>query len=340
MTHFATVLSAAKTIDTKDRTLPENVPDGYVRLRLATGSLCGTDLHYYRHFANAGFILNRPVTLGHEACAYVTDPNGNGFKTDQLVALNPIIKCGECDPCLAGQENHCTAKKFPGSATTVPHVDGFFQAEFDFPAACCHPVPEGTDPDHLTFAEPLACAMHSVTLSGAMEGDKVLVTGCGPMGLLTVVALLADGIEVDVTDVRQEAIDLAVKIGANTGYLAGDSNLPENHYDAIIEASGSPHAVNQSLNSVKRKGRISILSIIQPSNTPIDLHKITIKEVVVTGSFQFNMEFKKALNLITSGKRDFEELIAARYPLPQTTDALEFMLSGQAAGKILIKPEA
>ncbi|MEP3427824.1 MAG: alcohol dehydrogenase catalytic domain-containing protein [Roseibium sp.] len=340
MTHFATVLSAAKTIDTTDRTLPETVPDGYVRLRLATASLCGTDLHYYRHFANAGFILNRPVTLGHEACAYVTDPNGNGFKTDQLVALNPIIKCGACAPCLAGQENHCTAKKFPGSATTVPHVDGFFQAEFDFPAACCHPVPEDTNPDHLTFAEPLACAMHSVTLSGAMEGDKVLVTGCGPMGLLTVVALLADGIEVDVTDVRQEAIDLAVKIGARKGYVAGDSDLPENHYDAIIEASGSPHAVNQSLNSVKRKGRISILSIIQPSNTPIDLHKITIKEVVVTGSFQFNMEFKKALNLITSGKRDFEELIAARYPLAQTTDALEFMLSGQAAGKILIKPEA
>lgn len=343
MTYFATVLSAAKTIDPATRTLPGDVPEGHVRLKLATASLCGTDLHYYRHFSNAGFQMQRPVTLGHEACAHVSDANGSAFKSGQLVALNPIINCGACEKCRAGQENHCTAKKFPGSATTVPHIDGFFQAEFDFPAKCCHAVPEGTNPDHLTFAEPLACAMHSVTVSGAgtsaKGADKMLITGCGPMGLLAVVAALAEGIEVDVTDIRQEAVDLALKIGAGKGFVAGKDTPPADHYDAVIEASGSPHAFNQALEAVKRQGRVSILSNIQLSDTPVNLHKIMLKEAIVAGSFQFNVEFRKALDLIISGKRDFDQLIAARFPLPRTADALELMLSGKAAGKILIKPE-
>lgn len=339
MTYFATVLSAAKTIDPAYRNLAGDVPEGHVRLKLATASLCGTDLHYYRHFSNAGFQMQRPVTLGHEACAHVSAANGSTFVPGQLVALNPIINCGSCEKCRADQDNHCTDKKFPGSATTVPHIDGFFQAEFDFPAKCCHAVPEGTNPDHLTFAEPLACAMHSVTVSGVETGQRVLITGCGPMGLLAVVAALTEGLNVDVTDIRPDAVDLALEIGASQGFVASKETPPSNHYDAVIEASGSPHAFNQALDAVKRQGRVSILSNIQLSDTPVNLHKIMLKEITVAGSFQFNMEFRKALDLIISGTRDFNQLIAARFPLPRTADALELMLSGKAAGKILIKPE-
>lgn len=337
MTHFATVLSAATTIKTTERCLPDAVPNDYVRLTLATASLCGTDLHYYRHFSNAGFNMQRAVTLGHEACAYVADANGSALTVGQLVALNPIINCGTCKSCLAGLENHCSNKKFPGSATTVPHIDGFFQAAFDFPLACCYPVPDSTNPEHLTFAEPLACSMHSVTMTGAKQGDRILITGCGPMGLLAVVAAKAKGIDVHVTDVRAEAVDLAVQIGASCGYVAGQQSPDHDSYDAVIEASGSPHAFNTALDTVKRRGKIAILSNIQLSKVPVNLHKIMLKEVVVTGSFQFNVEFKQALDLITSGQQDFEQLIAARFPLAETGAALDYMLAGKAAGKILIK---
>lgn len=339
MTHLATVLSAAGKIDTTERAFPGPVPEGHVRLKLATASLCGTDLHYFRHFSNAGFEMQRPVTLGHEACARVLDGNGSDLAEGLLVALNPIIKCGECANCRAGQENHCTAKKFPGSATTVPHIDGFFQAEFDFPAACCHGVPEGTDPDHLTFAEPLACAMHAVTVSRARSGDRVLVTGGGPMGLLAALAARAIGATVDVTDIRPAALELAREIGASKGFVAGADTPPADHYDAVIEASGSPHAFNQALDAVKRRGVVSILSNIQLSETPVHLHRIMLKEITVAGSFQFNKEFREAIALITARPQDVDKLIAARYPLSRTGEALEYMLAGKAAGKILIKPE-
>lgn len=338
MTYTASQLTAAKQVVTLSYDLPEKPVAGDVRLKLATASLCGTDLHYYKGFENAGFPLRNPITLGHEACAYVTDPNGSDLGVGQLIALNPIIACNTCGPCRAGRENHCENKRFPGSATTVPHIDGFFRQAFDFPSNCCHPVPQHIQPDHLTFAEPLACAMHAVTISGVGPGDRLLVTGCGPMGLLTVVAAIAAGAMVDVTDVRPDAIELAQKIGATDGFIASDAGPPETTYTAVIEASGAPQAFNTALEAATRGGKVVILSSIQPSPTPINLHRIMLKELSVLGSFQFNKEFRQAIDLIASGTVDFDSLISARFRIDQTGEALSFMAAGKAAGKILLVP--
>jgi L-idonate 5-dehydrogenase len=340
MTYLASKLTAAQAVETVDMDLPANVPEGFIRLKLATASLCGTDLHYFRHFANAGFQLQNALTLGHEACAIVVDANGADLKAGQLVALNPIIFCGECENCRKGLVNLCTSKKFPGSGTTIPHIDGFFREYFDFPAFCCHAVPVGTDPDHLTFAEPLSCSMHSVNVGGVTEGTKVCITGCGPMGLLAVVAAAAKGAVVEVTDVREAVVELACEVGATRGHVAGrdDIDALAASFDVVIEASGSPHAFNQALDLVKRQGTVVILSNIQPSETPVHLHKIMLKEIDVVGSFQFNKEFAEAVALVTSGTVDFDKLIAARFPLAQTAEALQYMADGKAFGKILLKP--
>ena len=339
MTHLASKLTAAGQVGIEQAELAAIPADGHVRLELATASLCGTDLHYFNHFANAGFMLDAPVTLGHEACAHVVDANGSALAEGQLVAVNPIIACGRCPACKAGQVNHCSAKRFPGSATTRPHIDGFFRERFDFPAACCHPVADDIDPDHLTFAEPLACAMHAVARSGVGPGKRVVVTGCGPMGLLAIVAAKATGAEVAATDIRGEAVALARQVGAADGYVTSDDDLNDlsSAFDAAIEASGAPKAFNQTLDLVRKGGRVVILSNIQASNTPIDLHRIMLKEIDVTGSMQFNEEFLKAVDMIVSGQVDFDRLIAARLGLSDTGRALELMAAGGASGKILLK---
>ncbi|MEV8467527.1 alcohol dehydrogenase catalytic domain-containing protein [Fluviibacterium sp. DFM31] len=342
MTYLASKLTAAQAVTSVEMELPAEVPEGHVRLKLATASLCGTDLHYFKHFANAGFQLQNALTLGHEACATVVDANGADLAPGQLVALNPIIFCGECKNCGKGLVNLCTAKKFPGSGTTVPHLDGFFREYFDFPAFCCHAVPDDTDPDHLTFAEPLSCSMHAVNKGDVGAGTTVCVTGCGPMGLLAVVAAASKGAQVAVTDVRAEVVALACEIGASKGYVAGTDDIGAlaATFDVVIEASGNPHAFNQALDLVKRQGKVVILSNIQPSQTPIHLHKIMLKEIQVVGSFQFNKEFAEAVELVTSKQADFDKLIAARFALSQTAEALQYMADGKAFGKILLKPDA
>ena len=336
------LLTGPRTIEVRDAPPPGPVAPGMVRLRLATASLCGTDMHYYRHFANAGFALSEPVTLGHEACAHVADPNGSGLEAGTLVAIDPVMPCGTCEACARGAINMCPTKRFPGSATTVPHIDGFFREGFDFPADRLTPVDASVDPDHLTFAEPLACAMHAVALSGAGEGTRVLVTGSGPMGLLATLAAVERGAVVTATDARAEPLEAARRAGASAVHLAGrdDTGPLEGAFDVVIEASGSPHAFNAALHAVRKQGTIVILSIIQPSETAIELQLVTFKEARVVGSVLFTHEFAHAVDLIVSGRFDFEGVIAGRYPVSRLGEACEAMAEGRAAGKVLIKPEA
>lgn len=338
MTYLATQLTAAEAVNTIRRT-PSTAPEaGKVRLRLEVASLCGTDLHYFNHFANAGFQLRNPVTLGHEACGRVVDGNGSDLVQGTLVALNPIMNCGICPACERGEVNLCTAKKFPGSATTYPHLDGFFQDLIDHPAAQCRPVGDNVNPKHLTFAEPLACALHAVNKGRILEGDRVLVTGCGPMGLLAVAAAVSKGAEVICIDTRAEAARLGEKVGAVSGLTVGEFEAagPEKDFDAVVEASGAIPALNLALRSVRRKGRISILSNIQPRPATVDLHLVMLKEIEIVGSFQFNREFEEAVQVIEAGKTNFDALIAAEFPLSRTYDALRLMQGGGNAGKILL----
>lgn len=338
MTYLATKLTAAETIELQNGEAPKAIAEGHVRLKLATASLCGTDMHYFRHFANAGFLLQNAITLGHEACGYVTDSNGSNLKPGTLVALNPIMNCGICLACERGEVNLCTAKKFPGSATTVPHLDGFFQETIDHPIAQCRPVADDVNPNHLTFAEPMACALHALNKGGVKKGDKVLVTGCGPMGLLAIAGAAARGADVTCLDVRSQAVEVGCQAGAATGLVAGDFEPAsiDGAFDIIVEASGAIPAFNQALAATRRKGVISILSNIQLAKAEVNLNAIMLKELQIVGSFQFNKEFEEAVQLIENKQVDFDILTAATFPLQQATKAFELMASGKAFGKILL----
>ena len=341
MIYTKSLLTKAKTIEIEAAEMPTEIATDSVRLRLATASICGTDMHYFRHFANAGFFLDYPVTLGHEACAYVENANGHRFAEGQLIAINPVIECGECKACKRGDINMCKTKRFPGSATTKPHIDGFFREYFDFPARCCQPVADGVNPDHLTFAEPLACAMHAVNRANVKIGERVLVTGCGPMGQLATISALEKGAEVHVTDLKVEAINAAIAMGASQGFVIGQEDMRQlsNNYDVVIEASGSPHAYNQALDAVRKQGVISVLSLIQPTEVPINLHLNALKEISSVGSILFAGEFSEAVKLIESRTINFETITAARFSVSQTKAACEMMAEGLAVGKVLIKPE-
>lgn len=341
MTYTKSLLTKAQTVEIESAEMPAEIAEDAVRLRLATASICGTDMHYFRHFANAGFFLDYPVTLGHEACAYVENANGHDFAEGQLVAINPVIECGKCPACLTGDINMCPTKRFPGSATTKPHIDGFFREYFDFPARCLRKVADDVSPEHLTFAEPLACALHSVNRAKVSSGQNVLITGCGPMGLLAVVGCASKGAKVHVTDVKTEAIEAAKAVGASQGFVIGQDDFDKlaGQYDVVIEASGSPHAYNTALDAVRKQGTISVLSLIQPSEVPINLHLNALKEVTVVGSILFTNEFDEAVKLIESGTVDFDAITAGRFSVTQTQEACTLMASGQAVGKVLIKPD-
>lgn len=87
---------------------------------------------------------------------------------------------------------------------------------------------------------------------------------------------------------------------------------------------------------MRQKGRVSILSNIQLREAQVMLHLVMLKEIEITGSFQFNREFEEAVQLIEAGSVDFDALTAAEFPLDQAGDALAHMAAGKAFGKILL----
>lgn len=258
MSYVATKLVAARAVETSNVLPVDAVPVGHVRLRLAAASLCGTDLHYYSDIYNEGSEPKMPETLRHEACAWVEEPNGSDLETGQLVALNPVMNCQECAACQPSEENLCRAKKFPGSATTVPHIDGFFREIFDHPVRCSRPVNAGVNSQHLTFAEPLSWALYALNKAEIREGHSALVTGCGPMGLLTVAAA-ACGARVTAIDLRPAAVNAAISVGAETGIVATDldESALDTTFDRTIEASGAVVAFNTALKALRQQGRLS-----------------------------------------------------------------------------------
>lgn len=147
MTLIETKLTAAKTITTAPQDTDTPLTDGYVRLKLAAASLCGTDLHYFNHFANAGFVLQNPVTLGHEACAWVVDANGSDLEEGQLVALNPIMNCQTCPACQRGEENLCSNKKFPARPQPCRISTGSSAARSTTPPVAAAPSPQTSNPN-------------------------------------------------------------------------------------------------------------------------------------------------------------------------------------------------
>ena len=196
---------------------------GQIRLRLANGGICGSDLHYYNHGGFGAVRLREPMVLGHEVSAHVVElgEGVSGFTPGQLVAVSPSRPCGTCRYCREGLANQCLNMRFYGSAMPFPHIQGAFREVLVADASQCVDA-TGLSAGEAAMAEPLAVTLHATTRAGGILGKRVLVTGCGPIGVLCILAARRAGAaEIVATDLSDFTLALAAKVGAdrtiNTG---------------------------------------------------------------------------------------------------------------------------
>ena len=160
---------------------------GEVRLRLATGGVCGSDLHYYNHGGFGAVRLREPMILGHEVSAIV----GALGKMSKDCGRGSSLPCRPRDPAgpattaSEGLHNQCLNMRFYGSAMPFPHIQGAFREVLVADAIQCVPA-DGLTPGEAAMAEPLAVTLHATRRAGEMLGKRVLVTGCGPIGVLAI----------------------------------------------------------------------------------------------------------------------------------------------------------
>ncbi|MGL6210170.1 MAG: L-idonate 5-dehydrogenase [Paracoccaceae bacterium] len=317
----ALVIHAARDLRLEER--PQEAPGpGQVALRLAMGGICGSDLHYYNHGGFGSVRLREPMILGHEVSAYVTDPGDSAFKTGQLVAVSPSRPCGSCSYCHDGLPNHCLNMRFYGSAMPFPHIQGAFREHLVADAAQCVDA-TGLTTGEAAMAEPLAVVLHATRRAGEMLGKQVLVTGCGPIGVLAVLAARRAGAaEIVATDLSDFTLGLAMKVGAdrviNTGtepkaltaYASG-----KGHFDVLYDCTGVAAALASAIPAIRPRGVIVQLGLGGDMTLPVQA--MTAKELDLRGSFRFHPEFAVGVGMMQKGLIDVKPLITHTLPLDQ-----------------------
>lgn len=338
----AIVIHAAKDLRVEDRPVEKPGP-GEVSLRLATGGVCGSDLHYYHHGGFGTVRLREPMVLGHEVSAYVDElgEGVTGLERGQLVAVSPSRPCGTCRYCQQGMQNQCLNMRFYGSAMPFPHIQGAFREQLVAMASQCVPA-DGLSAGEAAMAEPLAVTLHATRRAGQLFGKRVLVTGCGPIGVLSILAARRAGaIEIVATDLSDFTLAIAKAAGAdrviNTGKeLEGLApyGADKGYFDVLYECSGAAPALASGIGALRPRGIILQLGL--GGDMTIPMQAITAKELDLRGSFRFHEEFAIGVELMRKKLIDVKPLITHSVPLADAETAFKLASDRSSAMKAQI----
>ncbi len=336
----AVVIHAAHDLRVERRDAGEPGP-GQVRVRIAAGGICGSDLHYFQHGGFGAIRVKHPMVLGHEV-AGVIDALGagvTGLAAGQAVAVNPSLPCGRCRYCLEGAAQHCLDMRFYGSAMRDPHVDGGFREALVCEAAQAVPLPDGLDTTTAAFAEPLAVCLHAARQAGPLLGRRVLVTGCGPIGALAIAAARMGGArEIIATDLSDAPRAVALKMGADRFHADPDAlaayGADKGFFDVALEASGSPRALLGILPVVRPGGTIVQIGI--GGDAPVPMSVLAAKEITWRGTFRFHAEFAMAVEALATRRIDVVPLLTERFPIERAAEAFTLAADRSRAMKVQI----
>lgn len=305
---------------------------GEVEVAIEAGGICGSDLHYYHHGGFGAVRLKEPMILGHEVAGRIVAVGAGveGLAVGDRVAVSPSRPCGACRSCLEGLPNLCLDMRFYGSAMSFPHVQGAFRERLVTLASQCHKVGDGVSVAEAAMAEPLAVTLHAVARAGSLLDKRVLVSGCGPIGTLVVIAAKAHGArEVVATDVMDRVLGIAREVGADrTINVAEDAaalaayGADKGTFDVQFEASGNERAVAAGIEVLRPRGTLVQVGFGSGGMT-VPQNALIAKEIEVRGSFRFHSEFALAVDFINRGRVDLRPLLSGGYPLEEAVTAFE-----------------
>ncbi len=316
-----------------------------VLVRVKAASICGTDLHIYGWDRWSQGRIKPPVTLGHEFCGVVERAGEEvaAVKAGDFVSAEMHVNCGHCHQCRLGEAHICQNLRIIGI-----DQDGAFAEFVRIPASNIVKLDPGIPEQYGAILDPLGNAVHTV-LAGAIAGQTVLVTGCGPIGLMAIAVAKACGSStVFATETNEQRRAMAKKMGADVVLNPAAEDAVKKilgetggtGVDVLLEMSGNPTAIQQGFKALRAGGRASLLGI--PTETvPLDLvNDVIFKGATVQGIYGRRMygTWVQMTALLKAGRLNLEPLFGERAALEKFEDAFA-MLQGGLAGKILLYPE-
>jgi len=335
----ACVIHAPHDLRIEEAEVPALGPHS-VKLRIGAGGICGSDLHYFQHGGFGTVRIKQPMILGHEVAGTVIELGSavTRIKLGDRAAINPNQPCGACAQCLAGHANLCLDVRFYGSAMRFPHVQGAFREILVAEERQIFTIPDHVSLGQAAFAEPLAVCLHAVTRASSVAGKRVLVTGVGPIGALTILAARCFGArEIVATDVAALPLKTAGIVGADrvidaTGDGLAEYGVNKGTFDVLLECSGNARALAAGLDVVRPGGTIVQLGL--GGDVGLAINTIVTKELELRGSFRFHEEFGWAVDYISRGLIDVRPLLTETIPLVEAQRAFDLASDKSQAMKV------
>lgn len=323
----------------RDIEIPEP-KEGEVLIKMKRIGICGSDIHvYYGEHSGTGY----PVTQGHEVSGQICKL-GEGceeFHVGQKVTVEPQVVCGECYPCRHGKYNLCENLKVMGFQTT-----GMASEYFCVDKSKVTPLP-----DEMTYAdgamiEPLAVTVHAARRFPELEGSKVAILGCGPIGILLAQTCKALGAaEVLITDISDYRLDLAKKCGVDYAVNTKKQNFGEalvecfgpDKADVIYDCAGNNITMGQAIKYARKGSKIILVAVFAGMAT-VDLFTLNDHELDLDTTMMYRHEdYVDAIRLVNEGKIVLKPLQTKHFKFSEYLAAYKYIeMNRETTMKVLI----
>jgi len=332
----AIVFSAQNQLSLEERPTPE---PGYkeILIESAAVGICGTDIHVFEgEFEGTVF----PLVPGHEATGTIM-ALGEGvndgvfdFHVGDHVAVNPSTTCGECEFCINGHANLCSAWNGLG----VVASDGACQEMFVAPSRNVYKLKPETDLYLAALIEPLGCAIRGWDVLPRRIGDHVLVYGSGTMGLIMAqLATRAGAASVTIVDLNTERLETAAECGIDLRYTSADG-ADRDKWDVVIDCTGNIKAIEDALTRVKPAGYFQDFGVAPADKmAQFSPFRVYRGEITIVGSMAVHNSFGRAVEMFESGAINAKAMTSHSFTLDDYETALDMFRKGTGR-KLQIRP--
>jgi L-iditol 2-dehydrogenase len=317
----ASVLLGRGELEVQERPLPKVEAD-QVLVRVTAVGVCGSDVHFFTDGHLGDWVVDEPFVLGHESGGVIVavgddvDPSRVG----QRVSVEPQRPVHTSPETLGGRYNLDPGMRF----YATPGVDGAFQEYVAIQSHFAFAVPESISDDAAALMEPLSVAIATAQKAGFTVGSRVLITGAGPIGIITTQVARAYGAsEIIVSDVAAERREQALLFGATRAIdpLVEDVASLGLGVDSFIDASGADAAVKTGIRAVRPGGTVVLVGM-GASEIALPIPVIQNNELIVTGVFRYANTWPTAIDLVERGKVDLDALVTGHFGLDDVEAAL------------------
>ncbi len=328
----AVFYGACQPLKIEDVPVP-SVSAGQVLVKIASCGVCHTDLHYIDH--GVPTFKPPPLILGHEASGMVAEVGAGvtGLKKGDRVLIPPVFPCGACEPCRVGRENVCQNLLMVGN-----NIDGAYAEYMAAPAKDCILLPEAIPLEEgAVISDAISTPFHAlVNRAKVKPGDRIVIFGCGGLGLNAIQIAHALGAYVVAVDILEKKLQYAREFGANAVIHGKEEDLvkkvrklTEGGADTALEAIGNPEVMATAFACVRPGGKLVIMGY-SDKNLVVNAGRIMFREMEIIGTLGCPpVLYPKIIQMILQGLIRLQGVVSHKFSLDRINDALELLRSGE-----------